>query len=305
MNRLFSFLPIVAFAIPFSGGAVEPQNAPDIRTVAPDLFIPHIDLGPARPGKRVRQTHPHFASTSVYHVLYLPVDWKSGRRYPVIVEFAGNGDYRNQYGDVSTGRVEDAKLGFGLSGGKGYIWLSVPYLNESGTANVTTWWGNKPSYRPDQTVAYTKATIPWICSQFGGDPNRVILSGFSRGAIACNYIGLYDDEIASLWHAFVPYSGYDGVRTTWPYPGANRASALVRLNRLNKRPQFVCDEVNTSQSSLRLNSTKDYLRATGIPGNFTFLSTGFRNHNDAWILRPSSTRSKLRLWLRRHAPPPR
>ena len=36
---------------------------------------------------------------------------------------------------------------------------------------------------------------------------------------------------------------------------------------------------------------------TGVKGKFTFQSTGFRNHNDAWVLRPSPARKALRKWL--------
>jgi hypothetical protein len=43
----------------------------------------------------------------------------------------------------------------------------------------------------------------------------VFIAGFSRGAIACNFIGLRDDEIASLWCGFVVHSHYEGVRD-WP-----------------------------------------------------------------------------------------
>jgi len=35
------------------------------------------------------------------------------------------------------------------------------------------------------------------------DRAAVILSGFSRGAIGCNYLGLHNEEIAGLWLAFI------------------------------------------------------------------------------------------------------
>jgi hypothetical protein len=31
---------------------------------------------------------------------------------------------------------------------------------------------------------------------FGGDASAVVLTGFSRGAIACGYLGMHDDETA-------------------------------------------------------------------------------------------------------------
>jgi len=47
----------------------------------------------------------------------------------------------------SSGRPEDAKLGYGITAGSRCIW-ALPYLNDKGTENVTTWWGNSPNYNP-------------------------------------------------------------------------------------------------------------------------------------------------------------
>jgi len=273
------------------------RHSPDIRGVAPDLAVPPLSPGVPAPGKRVKETHPDYAGTSVFHVTYLPTDWQPGRRYPVMVEYTGNGGFRNQRGDTCSGRVEDSKLGYGITGGEGYIWVCLPYLNGSGTANVTKWWGDKPGYRPDSTVDYAKKAVPWICAKYGGDPSRVILTGFSRGSIACNYIGLHDDGIARLWRAFIPYSVYDGTGTGWSYPDWQPSHAAERLKRLGSRPQFICDEISSPDSNVDLKSTREMFRRYGVTGNFTFCSTGFHNHDDAWVLRPSPARTRLRKWL--------
>jgi hypothetical protein len=264
--------------------------APDIRTVKPDLVVPPLSHSKPAAGRRVKQTLPEWQDSKVYHVLYLPTDWKLGKKFPVIVELAGNGPYKNRFGDVSTGHPEGSKMGYGISGGEGFIWVCLPYLNNAGTANVTKWWGNAPKYNAGPTVDYCKKAVPWICREYGGDPKRVVLCGFSRGAIACNFIGLYDDEIAKLWRAFVPYSHYDGVRR-WPYPGSNRESAQRRLQRLADRPQFICHE------GTGVSGTQKFLDSTEIEGKFIFQATGFRNHNDGWLLRPSPARDTLRAWL--------
>ena len=75
------------------------------------------------------------------------------------------------------------------------------------------------------------------------------------------------------------------------YPGSDKAAALKRLQRLGARPQFICHE------GKGVSATKQYLKETGIAGNFTIHATGFRNHNDAWLLRPSPVRKTLRSWL--------
>ena len=263
---------------------------PDIATIEPDLTVPGLSEGEPGPGRRVKATVPGYRGTKVYHVLYLPPDWHPDRKYPVLVEYAGNGPYRNRYGDISTGLVEGSRMGYEISAGKGYLWLCLPYLNGEGTANVRSWWGSKPGHDPLPTVNYCLEAVKLVCASYGGDREKLVLCGFSRGAIACNFIGLHDDRIAGLWRAFIPYSHYDGVRK-WGYPGADRDSALQRLRRLGQRPQFICGEGGNARE------TGAYLAETEVEGKFTLCGTGFRNHNDGWLLRPSPARRELREWL--------
>src|SRR5262249_29175359 len=159
----------------------------------PDIETPRLSSGQPSPGQRVKAQRSGFGD-GVYHVLYLPREWRKRRRYPVIVEYAGNGNYLNQYGDVSTGVPEGSNLGYGISGGKGYIWLCLPYVDTAAGRNAITWWGNT-----DATIDYCLKTVKDVCDHWGGDRNRVLLAGFSRGAIACNYIGLRSDDVAKLW----------------------------------------------------------------------------------------------------------
>ncbi len=265
---------------------------PDISTVPADLVIPSITSGEPAAGKRVFYRLPGDAATVPEMVLYLPRDWTPEGRFPVIVEYAGNGNYQNKYGDVSTGRPEGSQLGYGLTGGIGAVWVCLPFLNGAGDGLAITWWGDSPDHRPEATVALAKRAVPAICERFSGDAERVILCGFSRGALACNAIGLHDEEIASLWRGFFSYSHYDGVREQWPYAGSDRESARLRLHRLGGRPQFICQEGSVEAS-------REYLKLTGAKADFTFLKTGFRNHNDGWLLRPSPAREVAREWLRR------
>jgi hypothetical protein len=274
------------------------QSAPDISSVPADLAIPAIEDAAPAAGRRVLYRLPGDPETVPAMVLYLPTDWSPEKNHPVICEYAGNGNYRNAFGDTSTGRPEDSRLGYGLSAGRGYIWVCLPFLNDAGDGLAITWWGDPPAHRPDATVAHAKRAIPAICAAFSGDPDRVILCGFSRGAIACNAIGLHDAGIAGLWSAFFCYSHYDGVRDQWPFAGADRASARTRLGRLGNRPQFICQE-GTPSAGVGLDATRAYLKDSGIAGDFTFAVTGFRNHNDAWLLRPSPARDAAREWLSR------
>ncbi len=259
---------------------------PDIRSVKADLATPEVEGADAAPGRRVRQSLACYAGTDVHHALYLPTDWKKRHKHPVIVEYAGNGGYHNRYGDISNGTVEGSNLGYGISGGKHFLWLCLPYVNAAGTGNEIHWWGDL-----EATIAYAKQAVPEICERYSGDPSAVFLAGFSRGAIGCNFLGLHDDEIARRWCAFIPSSHYDGVRP-WPYPGSDRASALVRLKRLNGRPSFICHEGSVEP-------TRQYLESTGVQGRFDFVTLPYRNHTDEWVLRDIAERRRLRDWVRK------
>ena len=213
----------------------------DIETVPQDLITPPATNGAPAPGKRVKQVNREYAGSDVHHLLYLPTDWKGEKKYPVIVEYAGNA-YR-----TCPGTLEGSNLGFGISGGKGVIWVCMPFVDAKNRMNSTIWWGDV-----EATVDYCKNTVRRICSENGGDSSAVFLAGFSRGAIACNYIGLHDDEIASLWRGFICHSHYDGV-DNWPYAESDRKAAARRIERLGNRPQFISNEndVNATQSYLK------------------------------------------------------
>jgi len=254
-------------------------HAEDMEDVSPDLIVPEVtDESPA-PGRRVRQQNEDYADTEVYHVLYLPTDWAPGKKYPVIVEYAGN-----RYKSIP-GTVESSHLGYGISGGRGVIWACLPYVNTQEMRNQLNWWGDV-----DATVEYCKHTVARICREYGGDPEKVFIAGFSRGAIACNFLGMHDDEIAALWRGFICHSHYDGVRN-WGYAGADRESAVRRLARLDNRPQWISHEKSVRE-------TKQYLAEVYPDSNFTFLLLPFPDHTDTWVLRDVPERKVLRKWFR-------
>jgi hypothetical protein len=266
---------------------------PDISTLPPDLESPRMTTDAPAAGRRIRATLPAYRDTDVHYSLYLPTDWQSGARYPVIVEYAGNGDYRNKYGDVCTGRVEDCSLGYGLSGGRGAIWICLPFVDAANGRNAVRWWGDV-----EATVAFCQEAVRTVCAEFGGDAAAVILCGFSRGAIACNYIGLHNDAIARLWRGFFVASHYDGARE-WPYPGSDRAAARERLQRLGPRPVFVSHEMyGVEPETYNIVDTINYLAGTGRPlDNYRFQIVPLRNHTDRWVLCDIPARRNLREWF--------
>ena len=143
--------------------------------------------------------------------------------------------------------------------------------------------------------------IKQTCEKYNGDPNRVILVGFSRGSIAVNAIGLSSDETAGMWKAAVCYSHYDGVGN-WPFPKSDAESAIERLKRLGNRPQYIISESATEGPNLS-DQAKEFIDKSGVTGDFTYATTGFVNHSDQWALRPSPARAKLREWLAKQMQP--
>jgi hypothetical protein len=271
-----------------------PKPAPpakiDLPAIKPDLVTPVMKEAAPAPGVRVKQQLPDKRDTKIYHALYLPTNWTADRSWPVLVEYPGNGPYANNLGDTNSGFVEDCNLAYGLSGGEGFICLTLPFVNSEKKENQRQWWGD-----PQATVDYCLAAVEFVCKEFSGDLSRLVLCGFSRGAIACNYIGLRDDKIAKLWKCFIAHSHYDGVRR-WPYDDSNAESARARLARLNGRPQYITQEGSVA-------ATEQYLaesaRLAGQPlGKFAFVALPFPNHTDTWVLRDIEPRKAVRRWLR-------
>jgi len=272
---------------------------------AADLNVP--TAAPVEPtaDKRAIVTTPEYAGTEVYHTLYLPPDWTSdwqaqNKSWPVIVEYTGN----KAPSLGSTGLVEDAALGFGITGGR-FIWIVLPYVSSDHQRNELTWWGDI-----EATVAYAKTNVPRICEMYGGDPQSVLLSGFSRGAIAVNFIGLHDDEIAKLWCGFVTHDHYDGVKewknTTWGSPlDRYREAAASRLRRLQSKPVLICQNQSTE-------AIQSYLQPYRSLAAFTILTIqteeilgaypndfAIHAHNDRWLLRDSPARTQVWQWVDR------
>lgn len=261
----------------------EPAPSPsNLHEIPDDLVLPAVTNEAPAAGKRVWQVNPGFESWNLRHVLYLPVDWKPGQHYPVIMEYPGNGGFQNKLGDKSTGRVEDCRMGYGLSGGRGFICVSLPFVDPLKKAHALNWWGDA-----DATAAYCRQTVRRICAEFGGDPGKIFLAGFSRGAIAGNYIGLRDEETAKLWRGMILHSHYDGVRR-WGYAGDDTASAKIRLGRFQGRPQFVSHELSIEPTARFLQGSE--VRATLAP-------LPFLNHSDAWVMKDLPLRKQARDWL--------
>jgi predicted esterase len=243
-----------------------------------ETHVPAIEDGPPRPGHFVKVVAPEYQGTAVFHALYLPTDWEKGNSYPVIVEYAGNSS-----GTICSGKVEDCKLGYYASGGAGYIWIVLPFVNEKEKRNQLTWWGDV-----DATVKYCEVNVRRACDSFGGDRSAIVLTGFSRGAIACGYIGLHDDTIASMWVGLLPFAHFDGGSFT-------RDGAKERLARIKDRPVLIA--FGQKDAAGKANSLAGAAILKALGGSPQLLEIPDIGHTDNWIEKPSPQRDEVRKWL--------
>lgn len=301
MVVLFSSLVVSLLAEERLAGekAKTPLTGPpavNLKTTPVDIRVPPVEDAEPAPGKRVKQQLPEYEGTKLFHVVALPTNWSRERTWPLLVEYPGNGPYENKLGDANSGFVEDCNLAYGLAGGRDYICLTLPFVDPVKKEHQRQWWGDAQA-----TVDYCLAAVELVCREWGGDRDKLVLCGFSRGAIACNYIGLRNDKIAKLWNCFVAHSHYDGARR-WNYADSDVASAGGRLARLKGRPQWISHESSVL-------ATQDYLadaqakserhRKSDQPlGKFAFVSLPFANHTDTWVLRDIEPRREVRVWLR-------
>lgn len=297
-----------------------PNNVPPRADAPPDTLVIPADLrqpvvidGEPAPGRLVLQQLPGYAGTQVHHAIWLPEDWTPDRRFPVIVEYLGN-----------TQQVKDGLIGggMGISGGQGFIWVILPFVAGDGKTDVAMWWGDVAA-----TVAYAKEAVPAICAAWSGDPARVLLTGHSRGAIACNYIGLHDDQIAKLWRAMVPFSHYDDAHIPWGMTPEEQAKASERLARLGSTPQYVLGEHSVlpqpwNDKALRaaiverafgtfaeardalglkpitiIEGTRTFLARQAPTADITIVDLPFVNHSAEVLFRDTPERRHLRAWV--------
>jgi hypothetical protein len=312
MNALRSLFTALMLA-PLAALAAEDSRHPDVLMMPADIENPAITRGEPAPGKMVLQSLPSYAGTEVAHTVYLPPEWEKGKSFPVIIEYLGNNI-----------RVRDNKnIGHALSGGKGFIWAVLPIVSADGKRDMDWWWGDV-----NATVAYAKQAVPAICRQWGGDPAQVILTGYSRGAIACNFIGLHDDQIARLWRAVIPVSHYDDGHTAWGMTPEERGRAPERLRRLGKTPQLICGEYSSRSARgsdarllegvkakdlisfasakpelgleplTELEGTRQFVAQHHPQGNFTIVNLPWVNHGPTVLHRETPERRRLRDWLK-------
>ena len=251
-------------------------EAPEWKRPAGRIDVPVVE-GPApSPGERVRYRLPGDETTDIYSVLNLPEDWQPGKKYPVIVEFPGNIYFAPAC--YSTGLPEQCVIGYGMTKGKGAICLGMPFVDRTAGRIIENGWGNA-----DDTADYVMRMVAEVCAKFGGDPGNVVLTGFSRGAIACGYIGLRNDRIAALWKGFHACQHYDG--DGWN--GATLPGALERAARFRGKAVF-----QTDNSQNKFQPVTDVMKT-----KVTWAQSGLGAHSTAMFLDDRPSTQQLREWF--------
>jgi hypothetical protein len=253
-------------------GTEPPWSPPKARVPVPAV----TDDAPA-PGRRVRIRLDGDPAGGPYAVLHLPEDWRPGLRLPLIVEYPGNIFFVP--GCYSTGLPEQCVIGAGMTRGRGAICLVLPFVDRTSGVIAEGGWGV-----PDDTAAYAVAMVEQVCREYGADRANIVLTGFSRGALACGFIGLRDDRIAALWKGFHACQHYDG--DGWS--GATEAGALERARRFRGKAVFQTDNLRA-----KFQAVMDAMR---VP--VTWADSGLGAHATAMFLDDRPSTQELRRWFR-------
>lgn len=242
------------------------------------LEVPPVESAAPAPGKRVRFRLPGEEGGPAYSILHLPEDWKAGGSYPVIAEYPGNLFFTP--GCYSTGLPDQCLIGHGITRGRGTICVGLPFVDPGTGAIAEHGWGD-----PDATADYAVRTMEEVCAKFGGDRANLFLTGFSRGALACGYIGLRNDRIAALWKGFHACQHYDG--DGWN--GATLEGALERAKRFRGRGVF-----QTDNSPTQFQAVMDAMKT-----EVTWANSGLGAHATAMFLDERESTRQLREWYLR------
>jgi hypothetical protein len=234
------------------------------------LTVPPLSNGAPSAGARVR-----VAIGSINYSLYLPTNYNVNGSYPVIFELPPN-----EVGGYFSGNVDSIVLGYGLTTGKDYIWVGAPFLNTDGSAVQTTWWGNGlETGSIDSTVSLWKKIVHDIGTNYHADTTKMLLCGFSRGAIATSYIGL-SGQLRNYWAGFFDYAHMDvlsGCTTRYSYVGQRKTFASVGTLDVGAQP--------TTDSGAKI------LKYFGSPVT-EYRIAGY-SHDPKWILSDTSKLSKI------------
>ena len=216
-------------------------------------------------------------NNNIYYTIYLPANYSTGKTWPVIMDLPMN-NYNPGNGEIFYGTPEEEYLGYGLSMGGNFIVVVPAFVNIDKTNIASSWWGSgniSDSYQ--NTLDFWQAVLTDIETNFHADLSRVILAGFSRGAIASGYLGCSSDTWAGKFCAYIAHSHYDGGTFT---PNG----AIQRLMRMS--PMKTCITYGDANDSGRANSLTGLgiVQALGINEVHYQINNPTYPHDIEWCL---------------------
>ena len=251
------------------------------------LTVPEIEENVLGAGKRVKIYLPEYPEA--YYVLFLPYNFTHEKKLPVICEIPANAcSYvYNGLPDTTT------FLGYGITKGRDWLWVSLPILNSEGNKILQTYFPENPS----ATIKFWLLVLNDLNKKFNIDKNKIVLSGFSRGAISISYLGNSNDEISSKWAAYFAHAHFDGCCQTIP------GNCEERINRMKDKETLIAVGKNDIAHKC---STDAYRKLTNLECPVTYLeipdiyTDKWENlaHNPFWILEDSEAAEDARNWLK-------
>jgi predicted esterase len=256
-------------------GSVDPWVQPKVM-----LDLPEMTSGSPGPGKRVKVQLQEDKNNFKYFALYLPTNWQPNKSYPVIFEYPGNIFYSTK-ACYSSGRPESCTMGYGISQGKDSIWVSMPFIDQDSQTIAENGFGSNEG---KDTINYSLKVIDLVCQQWNGDRNNLFICGFSRGSIACGYIGLSNDKIAAHWKGIIGCQHYDGSR----WNQSNMKGAILRAPRFKGKAIFQVDNQKEKYQPV--------VDATSSKVGWTFTKSGLNYHSTTMFLDDRPMMQQLRRW---------
>lgn len=234
------------------------------------LTSPEIETGLPRPGHRVRVSIEDYPDAN--YDIYLPYNFTNTGKWPVIFEIPCADD------------AHDATvIGFGISEGKDYIWVSVPYIDHDGKIESGAW-----TLEPSYTEKFWLAVLKDLKNKYPIDDRKIIIAGFSLGGAGVSGFGNWSSEISSKWAAYFSQSHFDGCCLNFP------GNSDERINRIDKRKVLVCaGERDTAKTCSKNAYTK--LVSKGVPA--TYIEIVNWDHFPDWTLTNSQSAQQARNWL--------
>jgi len=238
------------------------------------------------PGHRVWQhLNAYSAYDSIRHTVYLPTDYDTTKRWPLVVELPGN------LNNAAEGAGETGLpiIGYGITKGQGAIWANMPFMAATEDSVKYGVWENG-SYLdyPTATLKYAYRLLDTLKKSYKIDTTRMLLCGFSRGGEGVSVVGLaeYDTlykQFSALWYC----SGTDGQSL---YTVVNYNNRNKRMRNVTNTPVMITwGDQDDSASEIKTFWCTDSILTHTFRSPTTMCQIAGYAHDNTWLLDTSKS----------------